>query len=131
MDAAGGRQEITFSIEPWCTNSHISPMLMATASTQSDTVTIFLLSAAVRKWSATKVAIVAPRNPSARPIAIAIGTPNCGGPQIVMTIAHDPTIMPVAMRGSLRAIVSSSATASAVRGMNTAANRMASAKSKA
>jgi hypothetical protein len=57
--------------------------------------------------------------------------PSCGGPQINVTITHDPTIMPVAIRGSFRAMVSSNATASAVKGMSSAANTMAPAKSKA
>jgi len=46
-----------------------------------------------------------------------------------MTIAHDPMIIPVAIRGSFRAIVSSSATASATSGIPTAANKIANAKS--
>jgi hypothetical protein len=107
MEAAGGFQEMIFSIDPSCTKSHTSPILNASASRKSVTVTIFLLSAASPKWPATNVAMVAPRNPSARPIAIAMGSPSCGGIQTIMTMAHDPTIMPVAMRGSLRAIVSS------------------------
>lgn len=71
------------------------------------------------------------RKPSTTPAAIAIGTPSWGGKNTSITTTQAPTIHPVAMRGSLRAMVSSSATTAAVREISTAANAMANAKSNA
>jgi hypothetical protein len=46
-------------------------------------------------------------------------------------MAHDPAIIPVAMRGNFLAMVSRSATASMMSGMATAATTAASEKSNA
>ena len=91
---------------------------------------IFLLNAAWPKLPQKKVAMVAPRTPVARPMRIAMIMPNCGGPHSIMTIMQEPTIIPVAERGNFRAMVRSSMTRRATRGIKIAAKRMQNAKSK-
>ena len=90
---------------------------------------VFLLSAAGLNRPATNVAIVAPRNPSAKPIRIAITMPSCGGDHTSITTTHEPMIIPVARRGNFRAMVSNSATETATKGMSTAAKTTANEKS--
>ena len=120
-----------FSIDPSWANSQTILTFPATLNANSNPTRIFFRSAACPSPPKRIVAIVAPRIPSVSPITIAIQIPSSGGPHSAITIPHDPMIIPVAMRGSLRKILSNKATSSAVKGIKIAAKTIANPKSNA
>ena len=76
------------------------------------------------------MAMAAPKTASTAHTARLMGIPNSGKPQSIITTAVEPTMIPVASRGSFRAMVNNSITTSAVKGIHRAAKTVANAKSK-